>query len=156
MTIISKQHIIPEHSETVTEYVAEDGKVFDSRVACELYEEHQRIQNHRVYRSAIRNIRDFSGGGFYTLYFFIDKTDYDFFVEANNINTELDSVQTWEEGGSGFWLHQWVSHGGGTGRDILVNLEHYISTTDKAWADWRDNVLWVIDRKIKEMANDEG
>lgn len=139
---------IPERIVSVTDYVAYDGKVFQSESECRDYEERlkekQKVESHLVFKSR-SEITTWPDGNFAYLYYFRSEEDYNFFVDdMMKLNRRYISQDDFPKFGSGFYIFETLDGGDGSDSYYIYNVDYYSYMIDTEWENWKNEVKQLM------------
>ena len=149
MREVTKERIIPERRFTSVVYIAEDGREFDDKVACECYEMRLEINKHPVIATRISYVELPFSGDDVTLYKIRSKEDYDYFRKyvtpcSRMIDDEFCVC------GPGWYIFQAFSGGDWDDECCLLNYDAYCKRIKQKIADFEQEINKKISSRESE------
>lgn len=138
---------VPATTYQQTFYYSEDGKEFFSRADCIRYEYQQKIQNHKLYKTAIKNVSTYPEFLMATLYFIEDIDDYNFFVISQELNDKFYFLTDFKKYGKGWYIF-WIKENSDTyDQYYLYNLNNYMNEMNKEFKEWEEEIYNKISKE---------
>lgn len=140
MKVIENKVEIPAKVYTEKVYVAEDGKEFDNKDACERYEYLIKVNKHPVFKSAIET-STYPDFYFANLYYISSKDDYEFFVNVKGFPSGSPYFKSdYMKYGNGWYIYYVLDGGDYADEYFLLNLNNYITEVEKEFNEWKEEI----------------